>query len=132
MSERPVLFADFVPGARMGEKTETITEAQLGEWAALYPWDAPKDRMVPIGLATVLMMRAYLEVVSPRPPGNLHVRQQMRLHAPMHAGDAVTTTIVCRSKELKGERRKLELLATGHGSEGAHVYDGVITLYWAA
>lgn len=132
MSGGPILFADFVPGASMGEMTETVSEAQLGQWAALYPWDAPKDGIVPGGLATVLIMRAYLQVVSPRPPGNLHVRQQMRLHAPMRAGDPVTTRIECGTKELKGERRKLELLATGRGGGGSLLYEGVITLYWAA
>lgn len=132
MSESPILFADFVAGRRMGETTETVTQAQLDDWAELYPWDAPRGGIMPRGMATVLMMRAYLEVVSPRPPGNLHVRQQMRLHAPMRAGDPVTTAITCRTKELKGERRKLELLARGEGSDGGLLYEGVITLYWAA
>lgn len=132
MSGEPILFADFVPGAPMGEMTETVSDDQLGEWAALYPWDAPVDGTVPKGLATVLMMRAYLDVVSPRPPGNLHVRQQMRLHEAMQVGEPVTTQIACQAKELKGERRKLELRATGRGNGGRLLYDGVLTLYWAA
>lgn len=132
MSERPTLFADFVPGARMGAKTEVVSKDQLAQWAALYPWDAPKDGVVPSGLTTVLMMRAYLEAVGLRPPGNIHVRQQMRLHAPMRMGDPVTTGIACKAKELKGERRKIELAATGQGSDGTLLYEGIITLYWAA
>lgn len=126
-----ILFADFEPGAEMGSLTETVSEQQLAEWALLYPWDTPTDS-IPLGLATVLMMRAYLHVVSPRPPGNLHVRQQMRLHTPIHAGEAIVTTIACQAKEMRGERRKLELLAKGRAADGRAVFDGTLTLYWAA
>jgi len=127
-----ILFADFQPGTAMGSLTETPDAQQIAQWAELYPWDAPEDGTLPRGMATVLMMRAYLDVVSPRPPGNLHARQQMRLLAPIHAGQAVTTTIACASKEMKGERRKLELTAEGRGSDGRALFTGTITLYWAA
>ena len=67
-----------------------------------------------------------------RPPGNIHVRQEMQAHAPILVGEAVGTCVACRSAEQKGERRKLELSVTGSGEDGRLVFDGTITLYWAA
>ena len=127
-----IVFADFVPGKTMGSLTETPDDEQLAQWKKLYPWDVPQDGNLPDGMATVLMMRAYLDVISPRPPGNIHTRQHMRLFAPILPGEAVTTTITCTSKEMAGERRKLALTAEGHGPEGRAIYSGTLTLYWAA
>jgi acyl dehydratase len=132
MTDKPILYVDFPVGQAMGDMTETPTDAQCEKWAKLFPWDAPSAELVPAGMATVLMMRAYLQVVSPRPPGNLHARQQMRLHDPIRRGEAVTTSITCASKELKGERRMVVLNAQGRGEGGRLLFDGVITLYWAA
>lgn len=132
MNQAPILFDDFEVGSEMGTSTEVLSEDQLTQWATLYPWDAAHGDAAPSGIATVLMMRAYLAVVSPRPPGNLHVRQQMNLHAPIAKTGAVSTTISCKSKELKAGRRKLELWAEGRSAEGHALYDGTITLYWAA
>lgn len=127
-----ILFADFQPGVAMGSLTETPDPQQLAQWRELYPWDEPQEGNLPGDMATVLMMRAYLDIVSPRPPGNLHARQEMRLHSPINVGEAVITTIACASKELKGERRKLELTADGRGGNGRALFSGTITLYWAA
>ena len=132
MTLAPVLFDDFAPGKMMGEFTETITADQLGEWWALYPWDGAVGERVPSGFATVLMMRAYVTVVAPRPAGNLHSQQQMRLSDAIRVGEAVTTSIECHGKEMKGTRREVELFARGRGSDGRPLYDGTITLFWAA
>lgn len=132
MNRPPILFDDFVPGQMIGESAEQVTPDQLQEWSALYPWDAAGGDLVPSGFATILMMRAYLNVVTPRPPGNLHVQQQMRLYDAIRSGESVTTRIGCYGKELKGVRRKVELLAEGRGNDDRSLYDGIITLFWAA
>ena len=112
--------------------SEAISAEQSREWAELYAWDRPEPGMVPTGLATVLMMRGFHKAIPHRPPGNIHVRQQMQAHAPIRVGEAVSTTVACQSAEQKGDRRKLELAVTGHGEDGRLVFNGVITLYWAA
>lgn len=125
-------FDDFVPGTELGQASEMVSAGQLAEWAELYPWDRPEPGNVPTGLATVLLMRGFHKAIPHRPPGNIHVRQQMQAHAPILVGEVVRTAVSRLAAERKGERRKLELAVTGHGADGRLVFDGVITLYWAA
>ena len=132
MTETTILFEDFAVGRMMGEFVETITSEQLGEWAALYPWNAATDGTVPASLATILMMRAYVNVVTPRPPGNLHAQQRMRLFGTIAIDEPITSTIECQDKSMAGARRKVELLVLGRGRDDRFVYDGVLTLFWAA
>lgn len=132
MTAKPILFADFQPGAEMGRKSDVLSARQLEEWGELYPSDRPVGEEAPMGLATVLMMRAYLEVVSPRPPGNLHVRQDLQICAPVRVGEEVTTTVTCLDKELRKERRVVRLAVSGTGANSRSLFDGIITLFWAA
>lgn len=132
MTAKPILFADFPVGEIMGELTETPTDIQCNKWGDLFPWDVADMHELPAGMATVLMMRAYLQVISPRPPGNLHVHQKMRLHSPIWRQEAVTTSVMCETKEHKGKRKKLVLGMQGHGEGGRLLFDGEMTLYWAA
>ena len=132
MSGKAMLFADFVPGVELGRASEVVSADQLAEWAELYPWDRPDPGIVPTGLATVLLMRGFHKAIPRRPPGNIHVRQTMQVHAPIHVGEMVSTAIACQSAEQKGERRKLELAVTGSDEGGRLLFDGLITLYWAA
>lgn len=132
MSGRPMMFADFVPGQELGCARETVSEEQLAEWRALYPWDQPEPGMVPSGLATVLLMRGFHKAIPSRPPGNIHVRQTMQLHAPIREGEEVATQVICQRAERSGERRKLDLAVETRGEDGRAVISGLISLYWAA
>jgi hypothetical protein len=128
----PILFADFRPGQMLGQHAESLGRETLDRWVSLYPWDSVADGIAPSGFATLLLMRAYLTVVAPRPAGNLHVQQTFSLHDRIRLDETVTTTICCLTKEIKGSRRKVELSAKGCGSDGRDVFSGVMTLYWAA
>ena len=132
MTDKPMLFADFVAGAELAQVSDSITAEQLAEWSQLYPWDKPADGHVPTGLATVLLMRSYHKAIPHRPPGNIHAGQRMQVHSPIRTGEGVTTTVTCLSTERKGERRKLELSVQGRSEDGRSVYSGLITLFWAA
>ena len=78
------------------------------------------------------MMRGFLTVVAPRPPGNVHARQQLKLAALPREGEVIRTTITCVNKELRRERRYVELQALGTGDGGRPIYDGRLTLIRAA
>jgi len=132
MSKGTIYFDDFVPGRILGRLSESISDRQLLDWDELFGGSPSTGDSLPMGLSTVLMMRAYLQIVSPRPPGNLHTRQRLHLHSPVRIGEFVETTIVCTGKEMRGTRRLVELSATGKGDQSRPIYDGIITLYWAA
>ena len=74
-----ITFDDFRPGANMGHATDVVDEHILDLWKQLYPWDTVAAGELPPGLATVLLMRAYMRILTPRPPGNIHARQRMEL-----------------------------------------------------
>jgi hypothetical protein len=80
----------------------------------------------------VLLMRAYMRILTPRPPGNIHVRQRLELIAGIVPGEEVTTELECASKELKRERRYVELACHASGKAGRPLFDGRMTIIWAA
>ena len=125
-------FDRFVVGKSYGSLTEAPDDALVGHWRRLYPQDDFPPDCAPPGMATVLMMRAYMHLLSPRPPGNIHARQQMTLGAPIRLGDSVSTQVECIAKELRRERRYVTVRARGTNQHGIPCFDGVLTLIWAA
>jgi acyl dehydratase len=128
---RPITFDDFQPGKALGEADVAVDAAMLASLQAIYGVTVLPGQPVPLPLCTALMMRAYLQVVSARPPGNVHARQWLQLHGPLQAGDCVRTRVQCLAKELKAGRRWVTLEAQGEVA-GRPVYTGRLTLVWAA
>jgi hypothetical protein len=132
---RPITFDDFVPGAVMGETILVFEPALAQRWRSIFG-DAPADgaggAAEGAGLAVVMMMRAYLSIVVPRPPGNVHARQRLQLADTPRCSEAIRTVVTCLAKEIRRERRYVELRACGTGDGGRAVYDGHLTLIWAA
>jgi hypothetical protein len=125
-------FDGFVVGKSYGSMTETPDAALVGRWRRLYPQDDFPSDCAPPGMATVLMMRAYMHLLSPRPPGNIHARQQMTLGVPIRLGDSVSTEVACVAKEIRRDRRYVTVRAHGTNPQGATCFVGVLTLIWAA
>lgn len=132
---RPLLFDDFVPGRVLGEQVERYGDDLAARWQRLFgrpPADDADGGAEAASAALVLMMRAYLGVVAPRPPGNVHARQHFALDALPRRGEAVRTVVACAGKELRRGRRYVELQADGSGDGGRAIYRGRLTLIWAA
>ncbi len=132
---RPITFDDFQPGATMGEHLETYGTELASRWQHIFgaqPADGAGGAAEAASIAVVMMMRAYLGVVAPRPPGNVHAGQRFSLQAVPRAGEAIRTVVSCVSKELRRERRYVELRTQGSGEGGRAIYDGRLTLIWAA
>lgn len=135
MSAAPILFEDFQPGALLGERVEVYDAEQARRWQAIFgdrPEDGAQGAAEGASMAVVNMMRAFLHVVTPRPPGNVHARQQLRLRELPRCGEAIRVTVHCAHKELRRERRYVDLQVRGTGTGGRALFDGVISLIWAA
>ncbi len=135
MSAAPILFEDFQPGALMGERVEVYDTAQAQRWQAIFggqPEDGANGAAEGASMAVVNMMRAYLHAVAPRPPGNVHARQQLRMHGLPQCGESIRVTVHCTHKEMRRERRYVDLRVHGTGRDGRALFDGVISLIWAA
>jgi hypothetical protein len=131
----PILFDDFEPGTLMGEHALVYDAQQAQRWQAIFgatPEHGANGAPEAASMAVVNMMRAYLQVVAPRPPGNVHARQQLRMHALPRPGETMTVRVLCAHKELRRERRYVDLDVVGSGTDGRALFDGRISLIWAA
>ena len=132
---RAIAYADFQPGAVMGEHVESYDLRHAQGWQRIFgaaEADGANGPAEAASIAVVLMMRAYLAVVTPRPPGNVHARQKFTLQTPPRPGEAVRTVVSCVSKELRRDRRYVDLQVRGTGDGGRALYTGRLSLVWAA
>lgn len=129
----PILFDDFMPGTRMGETLLVYQSGLADQWEQIF--GAPSgdaDRAAEgASIATVMMMRAYMAVVTPRPPGNVHARQQIVLDGVPRLNETVRTQVSCAAKEIRRDRRYVELQVNATGDGGRAIYRGRMTLIWA-
>lgn len=122
----------FTPGSVLGDWEEPLDARLLALWERLFGARAQDAPARQAGLAVALMMRAYLNVVTPRPPGNIHARQALSVHGLPGSGERVRSTVRCLGKEIRGERRYLQLEVAGEGAAGRPLYTGRMSLIWAA
>ncbi|HYF18366.1 MAG TPA: hypothetical protein VEA40_10895 [Ramlibacter sp.] len=132
MTQPFLRFDDFEPGRLLGTHEDLVTPELLAEWQRLYPWDAAPPGQAPAAMATALVMRAYLQVAAPRPPGNVHAAQQLRLHAPPDIGEPIRTQVWCESRELRRERRHVGFRTVSTGRGERPLFEGGLRLVWAA
>lgn len=135
MNARPIVFEDFTPGQRMGESVEVYDEQQARRWQSIFASpgaDADQAAAEAASMAVVNMMRAFLHVVTPRPPGNVHARQQLSLQALPSPGEAIRVVVTCADKQVRRERRYVELEVGGTGAQGRSLFTGRLHLVWAA
>lgn len=130
MKLTPWLFADFVPGTEIGIHDALYDEALAAGWRKIFPTSQP-DGAEGAGIAVALMMRSYL-AVTPRPPGNIHARQRLRLESLPRLGEMVHTVVSCADKEIRRGRRYVEFAVRGVGVRGRLLFEGQLTLVWAA
>ena len=123
--------ADFQPGSALGAHVEPYSPELAAAWRDLFGGAEPGPAEA-ASVALVLAMRAYLAVVSPRPPGNVQARQRFTLHRLPRAGESVRSEVRCLDKNTQRERRYLELQVQGTGDGASAIYTGVLSLIWAA
>jgi hypothetical protein len=127
-----LLWHDFQPGQSLGEITQVFDTEHSAAWQQIFGSTVDGKAAEGASIAVAMMMRGYLGVVTPRPPGNVHARQRFTLHALPAQGEAIRTEVSCAGKEIKRERRYVDLQVRGTGTDGRPLYDGVLSLIWAA
>lgn len=129
-----ILFDDFEPGVSLGQCTLAYDETLARQWRYIFGNSQPAtgQQAEAASAAVILMMRAFLTVVSPRPPGNIHARQSLSFAALPKVGDDLLIRLECQGKEIKRDRRYVELIARGYAPDGSTLFQGMLTLIWAA
>lgn len=125
------VFETFAPGTIIGTRALTLDAALVDRWIALFPEDRNGDRM-PAGMTAAVTIRAYADVLQPRPPGNVHGAQRFEIARLPRISDTLVTTITCDSKELKGERRWVRFASDTRRDDGTPMFTGLMTTLWAA
>jgi hypothetical protein len=123
-------YDSFTPGQLMGAREMVLDAAALAAWQALFPEDAAGGAM-PHGMVAAICMRAYAEILQPRPPGNLHAAQHFTLLRLPRQGERLTTTITCLEKTQRKGRPWVTLGMATTGPEGP-AFNGRMTVIWAA
>lgn len=127
-----ITFEDFRPGVSFGTAAVTLYDTMFENWTALFPGDADCAPDMPEGMTAVLVMNAYMELIAPRPPGNVHASQAFDISQLPKLGQTVQTTVTCRSKELRKGRRWIDLDTQSHDENGTLLFTGTMRLIWAA
>jgi len=131
MTVPPITFADFEPGSPLGSHVEACAPALAKSWQSIFGSADAGSAAQGASIAVVLAMRAYLAVVSPRPPGNIQARQRFQVHGLPRAGETVRSEVRCLDKQVKRERFYVDLQVQGSGDDGRVLYTAVMTLIWA-
>lgn len=127
-----ITFDDFVPGNSFGSAAVHLDEALFARWLALFPADAERRPNMPEGMTAVLVMNAYMELIAPRPPGNVHASQNFRLTRLPRIGDVVRTEVTCDFKEERKGRRWIGLETMSRDETGDTLFTGQMRMIWAA
>ncbi|QEW23211.1 hypothetical protein LA6_005447 (plasmid) [Paracoccaceae bacterium] len=96
------LYHDFQPGEQIRCMQLDVPQDARQLVQAAFP-DLPPDQG-DIELTIAMLMRAYTLLVDPRPPGNIHAEQNMRIFRTLRAGETVPATASCLEKERKSGR----------------------------
>lgn len=123
------VFDDFSPGQPLGNLAVTLDDAHFDNWTAIYGERSARAR-VPAGMLVAAMMKAYLNAIQPRPPGNIHASQKLVFHRPVHAGDRLEAQVSCLSKERRKERGWVTFGVVLRVA-GQDVLNGEIQTIWA-
>jgi len=80
----------------------------------------------------MLLMRAFLTIVSPRPPGNLHVGQTYSVSRLPPADRPMLASAVCSAKEIRKGRMIAQFGVTLSDMPGiVPMVSGISTIFWA-
>ena len=126
---KEITFDAFQPGKVLGENVEIYSAELAKRWQRIFGAHSAAEGA---GLAVVMMMRAYINVVTPRPPGNIHAQQSFSLNGTPKRGESIRTVVTCTGKEMKRERRYVQLQTVGTGDESRPLFNGIMTMIWTA
>lgn len=132
-SESVWTFDKLVPGVTVGAERQVVSQDLLSRWYELYGVSPLDAQEVPMGLVSVFSMQAFMNIVAPRPPGNIHVGQEFKIIRLPKPGGYFTNRISCVDKFKRKERRVVQLQASAVCEESRDkLFDARMTIFWAA
>lgn len=122
----------FEIGQLIGCKRLVLCDGILEQWSAIYGPVHDQEHL-PMGAVPFLLMRAYAAIVTPRPPGNLHVGQSCTLRELPRMDTELQASAACIHKEIRGERRVVKFeVKICEARSNEPLISGISTMFWAA
>jgi hypothetical protein len=118
-------YAAFEPGSTYGEHDFAVTAEEVAAWRSLF--GGAGAEWMPAGMVPVVAMRAYMAVVTPRPPGNVHGASTFRVYRRVRVGETLRTTVGCEGKDIRKGRKIVRLGLHCRGATGDVAFDATIT-----
>ena len=101
------VYDAFEPGKDYGVWPFVFDGAALASWCDVFAEDA--GEIMPPGMTAMVAMQAYMHVIAPRPPGNIHARQQVEIRRLPRLGEQLSTAVRCLGKEVRRGRHRVQL-----------------------
>ncbi len=127
-----IRYDDLVPGAVIGESAFSLDTSIGAEWSALFPSDPSAAATMPPSMISLVTMRAFMQALPHRPPGNIHAAQKFAIARLPGLGEVLTTTVRCAAKEMKKERRWVTFRTETVDAAREPLFSGEMRLIWAA
>lgn len=125
-------FDMLLPGSRIGQSRVVVDQSLLRLWKQVYQ-EACDSNTVPLGMASIVLMRAHSTILLHRPPGNIHIGQQFSIHHRIEVDQPLLASISCRDKRVSGSRRIVTFdVEVADEKSGRKLLDGANTMFWAA
>jgi acyl dehydratase len=123
-------FDDFEPGQEWGSHDWTATSEICARWSSAF--GTPSSDRMPPALAFVALSQCVQDLLHEKPPGGVHVRQEIEFQGQANVGDKLTTFLSVNTKYLKRERRYVEFRTVTRNAAGDVIFTGLRTTIWAA
>jgi hypothetical protein len=123
-------YAAFTAGETIGTVSIPISRARLDLWSKVFNQTHTAGAVSQSVLVSA-MMEAYLKAAQPRPPGNIHAAQKVRLFGgALFLGDVVEITTSCKEKSERNGRKWISFTSRV-ASAGKTLLEGEILTIWA-
>ena len=127
-----ITYADFAPGVVLGECPFAFTPEALAQWAALFPDDEECQPTMPPAMIAMVVMRAFMQLMQDRPPGNIHAGQKFWIPRLPELNERLVTSLRCIGKELRNGRRWVTFGTKTVDAARGVLFQGQMKMIWAA
>lgn len=116
----------FETGKSYGKDRFSLDRPRIEKWLATYPGD-DNGELMPPGMTAMVQIQAYMNIITPRPPGNVHGSQRFEVFHLPRIGSTLETEVQCVHKEIRKDRRWVQTRYETRDDGGRIAFIGLMT-----